>query len=214
MDWMKKHKILIICALVFVVIGLPVVIHCLFKIHPAEQYRFFVAEWTAGELLQYYGGLFSLIGTLVLGGLTLHQNYIIKQEADKRADSQEKFEHERNMPRFMVSRDFSGGNCSRLHIQIYNISENIASDVCVNKVSTTYKSGEDWKCKKPFDYNMLEPYGKIDLEIDNPEFQVDTGKVEFYLECNDKYGERHKYFIKGLVDVISNKIYFDVNELL
>ena len=53
------------------------IIHCLFKIHPTEDYDFFVAEWSAGELLQYYGGVLAFSGTVILGALSLHQNEII-----------------------------------------------------------------------------------------------------------------------------------------
>ena len=56
----------------------------------------FFAEWSAGELLQYYGGVLAFAGTVILGALSLHQNEIIKQESDKRIAMQEKREHDSN----------------------------------------------------------------------------------------------------------------------
>ena len=102
LEWIKRHKVFVIICFVIIVIGVPFAIHCLFKIHPTEDYDFFVAEWSAGELLQYYGGVLAFSGTVILGALSLHQNEIIKQESDKRIAIQEKREHDSNMPRFRV----------------------------------------------------------------------------------------------------------------
>lgn len=103
LEWIKRHKVFVIICFVIIVIGVPFAIHCLFKIHPTEDYDFFVAEWSAGELLQYYGGVLAFSGTVILGALSLHQNEIIKQESDKRIAIQEKREHDSNMPRFVLS---------------------------------------------------------------------------------------------------------------
>ena len=51
LEWIKRHKVFVIICFVIIVIGVPFAIHCLFKIHPTEDYDFFVAEWSAGELL-------------------------------------------------------------------------------------------------------------------------------------------------------------------
>ena len=74
LEWIKRHKVFVIICFVIIVIGVPFAIHCLFKIHPTEDYDFFVAEWSAGELLQYYGGVLAFSGTVILGALSLHQN--------------------------------------------------------------------------------------------------------------------------------------------
>mgnify|MGYP004460842017 FL=1 len=51
LEWIKKHKVFMCICFVFIVIGVPFIIHCLFKLHPTEKYSFFIAEWSAGELL-------------------------------------------------------------------------------------------------------------------------------------------------------------------
>ena len=110
-------------------IGVPFAIHCLFKIHLTEDYDFFVAEWSAGELLQYYGGVLAFSGTVILGALSLHQNEIIKQESDKRIAIQEKREHDSNMPRFRVKFLYCSGRHSNMKVKIENISDLMLIDL-------------------------------------------------------------------------------------
>ena len=46
LKWIKKHKVFMCICFVFIVIGVPFIIHCLFKLHPTEKVFFFlVAEW-------------------------------------------------------------------------------------------------------------------------------------------------------------------------
>lgn len=67
LEWIKRHKVFVIICFVIIVIGVPFAIHCLFKIHPTEDYDFFVSEWSAGELLQYYGGVwYGDFGSIVI----------------------------------------------------------------------------------------------------------------------------------------------------
>ncbi len=42
LEWIKRHKVFVIICFVIIVIGVPFAIHCLFKIHPTEDYDFFV----------------------------------------------------------------------------------------------------------------------------------------------------------------------------
>lgn len=83
-EWIKKHKIFVVVLSFFIILGIPFLIHVLFKIHPKND--FWVAEWTAGDLLGYYGAILAFIGTVVLGMLALYQNHIIKVESDRRAE--------------------------------------------------------------------------------------------------------------------------------
>ena len=65
----KKHKYSIVAVIVFLVIIIPLAIHCLFKIHPSMP--FFAAEWDAGDLLQFYGTLLAASGAIIGVGLTI-----------------------------------------------------------------------------------------------------------------------------------------------
>lgn len=40
LEWIKRHKVFVIICFVIIVIGVPFAIHCLFKIHPTEDYDF------------------------------------------------------------------------------------------------------------------------------------------------------------------------------
>ena len=111
-EWIKKHKIFVVVLSFFIILGIPFLIHVLFKIHPKND--FWVAEWTAGELLGYYGAILAFIGTVVLGMLALYQNHIIKVESDRRAELLEERERESNMPKFIASCRQCNGNTSNL----------------------------------------------------------------------------------------------------
>ena len=60
---MKKHKKLIAFITFMIIFGIPFIIHVLFKLH--SNIDFFVAEWTAGELLSYYGSILAFLGTVI-----------------------------------------------------------------------------------------------------------------------------------------------------
>lgn len=59
--------------IIIIVFFIPLlVVHILFKLTAVNN--FFVAKWTAGELLGYISGFLAFIGTIVLGVLALWQN--------------------------------------------------------------------------------------------------------------------------------------------
>ena len=70
-DWFKKHRVLfaLICVVILLLLmGIPFVINILFKINTTTD--IFVAEWSAGDALGYYGAILSFLGTVVLGALS------------------------------------------------------------------------------------------------------------------------------------------------
>lgn len=72
LEWIKKRKLLTfgLCVLTF---SLPlIVVHMLFKT-PAIN-NWFTATWRAGELLAYVAGFETLLGTVVLGAITVYQS--------------------------------------------------------------------------------------------------------------------------------------------
>lgn len=69
LTWVKKHWIF--TAIIFFVVPL-LIIHTLFKLN--SEVDFFVAEWTAGELLGYIAGFYAFIGTILLGAVTVEQS--------------------------------------------------------------------------------------------------------------------------------------------
>ncbi len=71
-EWVKKHKI----KTTFIILGFFVapllVIHLLFKWSIGCDW--FVAEWSAGDMLGYIGSFLAFLGTVALGTLALWQN--------------------------------------------------------------------------------------------------------------------------------------------
>lgn len=131
-NWTKKHKKLIAFIIFLIIFGIPFIIHVLFKLH--SNIDFFVAEWTAGELLSYYGSILAFLGTVILGALSLYQNQIIKQESDKRTELLEQRERESNMPKFRFNFRCSQRDNSRLNFNIENISPNVANNIMLGPI--------------------------------------------------------------------------------
>lgn len=208
-EWIKKHKILLICLGVSSVIVVPLVIHILFKIHPKNS--FFSAEWTAGELLGYYGAVLSFVGTVVLGALALYQNKLIKDESDRHEQLLISQEHERNMPKFTVKSQGSNGNCANLEISINNVSENIATNISISNAKIILPDQtEYWKLKKPLHFDIIAPINHIKAKFDNPTIQQDGTQYMIWMQCDDKYNKTHYYKISG---VYFTKDYFPKFEI-
>lgn len=78
LEMIKKHKVLICIAVILLIAGVPLLIHLLFKID--INILFFQAEWTAGEILQYYASILTLVPTTILSMAAL--NYTISSKID------------------------------------------------------------------------------------------------------------------------------------
>lgn len=63
-----KYKWLLIALLTISMIAVPIVVNTLFKFSSA-----FSAEWSAGDALSYVSGLQALLGTIILGIITVEQ---------------------------------------------------------------------------------------------------------------------------------------------
>lgn len=71
-DWIEKHKLLTAIA-VFMLFFLPlIIVNILFKWHSSISWL--KAEWGAGDLLNYIAGFEALLGTVVLGAVTVYQS--------------------------------------------------------------------------------------------------------------------------------------------
>ena len=69
-----KYKWLLIALLMISMIAVPMVVNILFKFSST-----FSAEWSAGDALSYVSGLQALLGTIILGIITVEQG----QDAQK-----------------------------------------------------------------------------------------------------------------------------------
>jgi hypothetical protein len=70
LNWINNHKILVTIITVLVFIVPLIVVHILFK--STAIYSWFVATWSAGDLLGYIAGFASLLGTVFLGLITVY----------------------------------------------------------------------------------------------------------------------------------------------
>ena len=213
LEWIKRHKVFVIICFVIIVIGVPFAIHCLFKIHPTEDYDFFVDVWSAGELLQYYGGVLAFSGTVILGALSLHQNEIIKQESDKRIAIQEKREHDSNIPRFRVKFLCCNGRYSNMKVKIENISDNVANEILVYKICVVKDKNVIWKYPNAVKYDVIKANDELEVELKTEEIQEDKVSIQFDFRCNDKYGEEHKYHVYSFCESNSSTPYFSIKEI-
>lgn len=195
LNWIKTHKLVVFIISLLIILGVPLVIHLLFKLHPSSD--FFVAEWTAGEALGYYGSILSFIGTVVLGFLALYQNQVIKEESDKREAMLMKMEHEKDMPKFTATAHLTHGNCSELSFYLENISENIATEVKLHGFTIQTLDGKTiWRAEKSFRIPSLPAYQKHDISLSNPGLQRDRFLLG-HMECKDKYNDTHCYELRG-----------------
>ena len=211
-DWLKNHKKLIAFTIFMVIFGVPLIIHILFKLHPNVD--FFVAEWTAGELLSYYGSILAFLGTVILGALSLYQNQIIKQESDKRTALLEQREHESNMPRLKLRYNGSQGNLQKMQLEIENISENIANDIILYDVKLLSANKEVlWDKKSAIHLDTLQANNKISIYLGNPALSENNCCFKMKMKCNDKYGDIHSYKIWAFCNTISCTPHFQIEEI-
>lgn len=71
--WVRNHKALTILMIIFTFLLPLVIIHILFKIKVPES-CITSAEWSAGDVIQYCVGFFTLLGTLALGAVAVIQS--------------------------------------------------------------------------------------------------------------------------------------------
>ena len=70
--WIRKHKLMTICVCVLIFLLPLMIVHILFK--GVAENQWFEATWKAGELLAYIAGFETLLGTVILGMITVYQS--------------------------------------------------------------------------------------------------------------------------------------------
>lgn len=211
-DWLKRHKLLIIIISFVIIFGVPLIIHILFKIKAPNS--FWVAEWSAGDLLSYYGSILAFLGTVVLGILALYQNHIIKIEADRRTELLEQREYEKNMPKFIATPTGRNGFTSNLRFSIRNISENLASEVELYDIKILKPNNEIfWHTEKTYKQSAISSNEEFRIELDNSSIREDGYTFSLEMQCIDKFNTKHKYMIKGFCEKVDTFPTFKITEL-
>lgn len=211
-EWMKKHKKLIAFITFMIIFGIPFIIHILFKLR--SNIDFFVAEWSAGELLSYYGSILAFLGTVILGALSLYQNQIIKRESDKRTELLEQRERESNMPRFRLNHMISQGNNSKLKFSIENISPNVANNIMLGPIQVVNEKKEViWSNTGIIHIDTILSNQKREISLFNPPLSENHCCFKMQMQCQDKFAEMHKYKVWAFCKFKTDTPHFQIEEI-
>lgn len=174
--FVNKYKIIAIIILITLLIGVPFIINILFKIHPTN--KIFIAEWGAGDLLNYYGSILLGLITTYLAYVAITQTkyandmnkrLLIMEESNKKAYLK------LNIKDSKIENIENG--TKNLALEFENITDNIIVDFKINGsdkllIDTVFKKNEknvggsvvtklrgsngDWGIKedKKFKYNI------------------------------------------------------------
>lgn len=202
-EWIIKQKRKIIIILIILLVGVPFIVHCLFKINSGDS--FWVSAWTAGEFLAYYGSMLSFVSTIILSILVLWQNEMIRNESNKHTELLEEMEKSKCCPFFSISFISEKVNHSSIEIEIQNISENIAIDIQLIEINGTLKR----KNKFVEFLGNLKPQDTLRVNLGN-EFLEDKEIIQMLIQCKDIYGSNRSYAVRGGFNSPKRKYLFAV----
>lgn len=197
-EFFKKYTIgiiVVILAVLFAVIVVPLIINWSFTI-PAK-WPFLAVSWEAKDALAYYGSALGFIGTVIFSGLALWQNHIIKTESDKHSRALEEMEHKKNMPHLHCLSSSCWGDCMKLSFKIENISDNVAKNVNISKISIINKDGtEYWSNNKETHIDHISN-SSVNINLDNPSLKNAYQVFVFRISYQDKFDEYHQILVEG-----------------
>lgn len=203
----KKYRRIIYLLLIVNTFIIPIIIHFLFKIR-VENY-WIIAEWSAGEFLDYYGSLLTFLSTVLLSLLALWQNNEMKLENEEHRMYLENLELRKNLPCYMAQKTIAEKENKNLEFDLINISENFAYGIEIYD----FKMYEDleivWKNSNIKKFAVVKPNESVYIQLDNPAISENTS-IEFKMISYDKYFIRH--FYEGKIKLFQNQIIIVVNE--
>lgn len=208
----KKRLLILIIFLLAILslLGIPATINLLFKQTP--HIPFFIAEWSAGEALNYYGAVLTFLGTSLLSIVALWQNHLIKISNEKHMEFLETLEKEKFIPKFMISNVCTLGMASNISFSLINISDNLAQNISVYDFSIVDENGVlSWRSndeKRKIYMNSSTPEFKI--TIDNPPLKNPTEQFVFYLRYEDILSNPYTYVATGRL--IEQQLCFDLQK--
>lgn len=192
-------------------IGVPVIINCLFKLRAKND--FFAAEWTAGDMLSYYGAVLTFISTTILSVLALWQNHVIKEENDKHTALLERMEREKNNAHLMIRDAVSFKNAGNISLQLKNVSENMALNIILSDLSIEDEGGGVyWNSDQDYAVDYLKPMMGSRIDLKNPEIPSERCRVTFRINYRDVLGETHRCRAVGCLESGEGKLYFEIAE--
>lgn len=192
----RKHPVIVVLIIIIMVIGIPILINCLFKL--SAPFDLFAAEWTADSALTYYGSVLTFLGTFVLSVLALWQNHVIEEVNSKHTALLERMEREKNAPFIIISDVVGHGNASDLTFFVKNISENIAKEISISNFIVVNKEGTTrWKSDKIYQIPYLSYLSSEKIHLHNPAILDSAECICFCITFYDKFDEMHKCEVIG-----------------
>lgn len=204
MEWIKKHKFSIVGFFLLSIVGVPIIIHCSFK--ASSSWDFFVAEWSAGELLGYCGTVLGSLSTTVLSILALWQTNQIKKESDYQRKQIERLEQRRAAPTFIMKHNDSINYGQNMKIDLKNNSENIANELILEKVSLMRNKEIVWQ-DGSMHFGVILPQSSITMIFQNPNLHQGD-RMNFIITCTDIYENKIEYVYTSTYSKQSNNIEF------
>lgn len=203
-DDMSKHDSAatmgIAAAVIIVLLCLvtPVIINIAFQhVAPVGALE---ARWTPGELLGYAGGVFSCLGTVFLGCLTLHQNRLLRDETNRRIEAEE----ERNRLAFRPAFSIAFRECigDRIVLALQNVSSSFARDIVISRIAGIDDKGQTkWRSDDlaiPFlDKGDSHRIQVGELESSKLLTTNKLARIEMHLFCINQFGEEFLYELAG-----------------
>lgn len=195
--WIKEHKVYTIVIGIVVPLLPVLIIHILYKIN--IPFDFLVAEWSAGELLQFYGAYLSFLGTVLLGALALWQNHQLSKKNEQFENFKIEQERKSKIPKFDIPYKKWGhnGGVSDWYIDLKNVSANIACNIVVSEFKVYDNGTEVYKkeecCVKD---NSLQGGETTTIEFKNNVLSGNNLDINFLVSCLDEFNITHKWKVE------------------
>lgn len=207
----------IIITVCIVLMLLPLVINHIYYLEaPCD---FFVIDLKVDDLVAYYAGALSFLGTLILGMLTLYQNKRAQEKTDeinklqlemqKRsmelAEKQYRQETEAVIPKFNISISGYSGHYLNPRIKIRNVSSMVISDLTI--ISSFVRNAQGEVIRKVTEHRIRNrslasnDETILDLKMLNLSTRVSDREYKFYedvefvieFSCEDEKYNKHYY---------------------
>lgn len=202
----KIKKAVLVGLLSLLAVGGPLLVHYLFKLKTSNI--FWVAEWSAGEFLSYYGSVLSFGSTIILSGLALWQNDMIRKESNKHTAMLTEMEQNKCCPFFKVMCIGEKNMHSNIIIKVSNITDNIALDVKILEMQKSFKGKDNFEKS----YEILNSNDSIEVPLGNG--AMDNKEVLLMeIQCNNIYGNKFSFNVKGEYNYESKGFEFKVIRL-
>lgn len=188
----------VVFAIVILCLLTPLLINLAFQ-HIAPV-GFLEARWTPGELLGYAGGVFSCLGTVFLGCLTLHQNRLLRNETNRRVEAEEERNRLAFRPAFNIA--FRSGAGDKIRFELQNVSSSFARDIAISGIVGIDNQGQiKWRNKNlliPFlDRGGTQCFQVGELEVPKLLTTNELVRIEMHLSCINQFGEEYLYELTG-----------------